>query len=320
MRPPPAIGRRTLDTHRYIAAPELDGSEFLTCEKIADRRHIHQWQVRPHHHDGALQLFLFHAGSLRIELDGTRHAVDSPAFLLVPPLVVHGFDFDVDVDGWVLAVAMGRLGPLLAEDRTLNALLLAPLIRTGATPLLGTLAELFGLVARTAQTQRRHRDLALRSLFGAIVAALADDAPAALPDRAPASVGGASIALLERFRAAIDAHCREHRSIAGYAAALGVTAAHLSRTCRALTGRSALALVHERLFVEARRELSYSPHTIEAVAERLGFAAPSYFTRFFTRIAGCTPSAFRRRTGLPDTHVDTHPRMAMEQLMPRAAP
>ncbi|MGE0312796.1 MAG: helix-turn-helix domain-containing protein [Lautropia sp.] len=296
------IGHRTLDTHRYIAAPEVGGGEFLTCEKIADRRHIHQWQVRPHHHDGALQLFLFHSGSLRIELDGARHAVDSPAFLLVPPLVVHGFDFDVDVDGWVVAVAMSRLGPLLAEDPELKALLLAPSLHAGDTPLLAALGERFALLAGTAKTQRRHRDLALRSVFGAIVSTLADASPAARPARDTAAPGGSSVALLERFRAAVDAHCREHRSIAEHARALGVTPAHLSRTCRGLTGRSALAIVHERLFIEARRELSYSPHTIETISQRLGFAAPSYFARFFGRIAGCTPSAFRRRALARDAH------------------
>ena len=302
------IGRRTLDTHRYVADPRSAGSDFLTCESISDRRHIHLWRVQPHHHDGVLQLFLFNAGSLRIEIDGQARRVGTPAFLLVPPLHVHGFDFDPDVDGWVIAVPMNRLAALLGEDDDLRALLTAPMMvggdleTTSATQAsFSRLESFFALLVEISRSQRHQRDLAMRSIFGAIVATLADEWPPGAPSdprSGPKTIAAlqtrAGVGLIETFRTLVARHCRVHRSIASYASELGVSPTHLSRMCSALTGRPALALVHAQLLIEAQRELAYSAQPIEVIADRLGFSAASYFTRFFSRMSGQTPSAFRR--------------------------
>ena len=74
---------------------------------------------------------------------------------------------------------------------------------------------------------------------------------------------------------------------------LGVTPDHLSRGCRAVTGLSALDLLHERLLLESRRLLAYTQAPVADVAHELGFDDPAYFSRFFARRAGLSPQAFR---------------------------
>jgi AraC-like DNA-binding protein len=101
--------------------------------------------------------------------------------------------------------------------------------------------------------------------------------------------------LVDRFRDQIDAHFRSHLTVADYARALGLTPGHLNARCRARLGRSAGHLIRDRVVLEARRCLLYTDARVAAVAEDLGFADPSYFTRFFTRETGLSPSAFRHR-------------------------
>jgi AraC family transcriptional activator of pobA len=81
--------------------------------------------------------------------------------------------------------------------------------------------------------------------------------------------------------------------VRAYAGTLGVTPDHLSRSCRAITGLGALDLLHERLLLEARRLLAYSPAAVGDIAHQLGFDDPGYFSRLFTKRAGQSPSAYR---------------------------
>src|SRR5690606_31849607 len=99
--------------------------------------------------------------------------------------------------------------------------------------------------------------------------------------------------LVHRFRRLVEDNFYCHHQLGFYADALGVTADHLSRACRQSTGLGALPLLHERLEQEARRLLAYTPATIASIADELGFADPSHFSRFFTRVAGQSPTAYR---------------------------
>ena len=104
---------------------------------------------------------------------------------------------------------------------------------------------------------------------------------------------GARDTLLRRYLALVEQHYREHRPLSFYAEALGVTPDHLSRTCRQATKQSALQVLHERLLLEARRLLAYSPMPVTEVAQQLGYDDAAYFSKFFSRSVGNTPSEYR---------------------------
>ena len=52
-------------------------------------------------------------------------------------------------------------------------------------------------------------------------------------------------------------------------------------------------MIHQRLLLEAKRQLVYTTQTIQQVSDDLGFSEPAYFSRFFKRFAGVSPRAFR---------------------------
>ena len=99
--------------------------------------------------------------------------------------------------------------------------------------------------------------------------------------------------LVQRYRSLLEAHLREHWPVRAYAGAVGVTPDHLSRCCRAVTGLGALDMLHERLVLEARRLLAYTPAAVHEIAHQLGFDDPGYFSRLFAKRAGQSPSAYR---------------------------
>lgn len=95
----------------------------------------------------------------------------------------------------------------------------------------------------------------------------------------------------------VELHMRDHWTIAEYAAFLGVTADRLNSAVRRATGKSPLALIHQRLVMEAEFLLDNSTLQISEIAETLGFQDPAYFNRFFKRERGIAPG--RRRSEAP---------------------
>lgn len=86
----------------------------------------------------------------------------------------------------------------------------------------------------------------------------------------------------------------QHASMADHAEALGVTPTHLTRVCKAETGKTAASLLTERQLHAARTLLISSDLPMRDIASRLGFGSPAYFTRFITQHTNQTPSALRK--------------------------
>ncbi len=122
-----------------------------------------------------------------------------------------------------------------------------------------------------------------------------------LASRDPASIdtrrATAAAKLVAQYTTMIAKDFQNDRSVSDYAAALGVTPTHLTRSCRKTCDRSALALLNDRIHFEACVMLKETKFSIQSIAQQLGFRSPAYFTRSFQEKSGATPSDFRRTSG-----------------------
>ena len=103
--------------------------------------------------------------------------------------------------------------------------------------------------------------------------------------------------LTEAYTALVEQDFRRPVGVNHFAEALGVTPTHLSRVCRAVSGRPALDVLVDRRHFEACRLLRDTSLPIAEVARQSGFASAAYFTRAFKSRAQVTPSAFRHSDG-----------------------
>ncbi|MGI4869861.1 MAG: helix-turn-helix domain-containing protein [Janthinobacterium lividum] len=102
--------------------------------------------------------------------------------------------------------------------------------------------------------------------------------------------------LLARFTALLNAHYTSLHQVSDYAARLGLRPGVLNAQLRQQTGKTASTLLHERLVLEARRRLFHTDLSVAEIAFALGFEDPSYFSRFFRRLTGQAPAAYRAAT------------------------
>lgn len=103
----------------------------------------------------------------------------------------------------------------------------------------------------------------------------------------------AAVRLAARYCARISAEYASTATMADHAAALSVTPTHLSRACKAATGKTAAELLTERVIYAARDLLATTSVPAQDVARHLGFGSAAYFTRFMQQHTGASPSALR---------------------------
>ena len=275
--------------------------DLLHCESIPERSQLHNWIIRPHRHADLLHILFISQGSIELELEGTGHQLQGVVTIIVPAMSIHGFHFSPDVQGHIITLAKplaDHLHGLMGESSTLKKAdfyRLSPSSHRGSNQQ----ARIATLVSQIDQEYRQPapgRDRLLEALIQALVVELsrlsASGNPAKRYGPRQSDKGRQHI---EHYQALVEAHYREQPSIEVLAEQLGVSSAHLNMLCRQIAGRSALQLLHERLLLEAKRQLTYTNMTIGQVSDSLGFSEPAYFTRFFKRNTALSPREFRVR-------------------------
>jgi AraC family transcriptional activator of pobA len=265
--------------------------DCLHYESVAVRGAEMDWTIPAHRHDGLHQFQFLRHGSVRGTIDGQDFEAQAPVMLMLAPGSVHGFTYTRDAVGHQVTLPTTTLRQLLGGSKLVDGELgtsyVLPRLEDGDE---AECAQLFAQVEREFRTQhpgRVHALLACATLL--VVQFLRHRGEHFKRERGQ----GERDALVRRYLALVEQHYREHEPLSFYAQALGVTPDHLSRTCRHVTRQSALQILHERLMLEARRLLAYSPMSVSKVAQLLGYDDAAYFSKFFNRAVGNTPSEYR---------------------------
>lgn len=83
--------------------------------------------------------------------------------------------------------------------------------------------------------------------------------------------------------------------IKDFAEHLSVHPTHFSNVIKLTTKRSPNDFVEERLIAEAKTMLSETSMSVSEICSKLTFQDPTNFTKFFKRIEGKTPKAYRNQ-------------------------
>lgn len=261
--------------------------DVMHCETIPERSVLHDWELAAHRHDRLHQLLLLRSGSGVTRLDDAEVALSPPALVNVPVGTVHAFVFEPGTDGLVVTLADVMLDELLARDPEVRRVLGRSWVGVADA----AIDELAGLIGQEYAGRSPARALVLRGLATTLLGLVAR--VGARHD--PMQKNMAESHLLQRFETLLEAHFREHWSVADYAQALAVTPTHLSRVVRAATGEPASRQIDARVIREARRQLAFTHLSITTIADTLGFGDPALFSRVFSRVTGRSPRAFRQQ-------------------------
>jgi len=259
-------------------------------EPVATRFAAMNWTIPMHCHEGLHQLQYLTKGSVQGRIDDRQVSGCAPVFFLMAPGSMHGFQYSHDAVGHQLTLPSATLARWLAQTPVLEqwlngSFMLHPCAVQAERWRIGfeQIAEEF----ESAHPGRVQTLCALTTLM-AVQAGRLYGAQAVGEKRYDTRD-----ALARRFKALVELHYGKHWPLSDYAALLGVGQDHLSRACRKAWGLGALTVLNDRLLLQARRLLAYTPLSVSEIAEQLGYADSAYFSRVFRRGVGRTPSEYR---------------------------
>ncbi|MFJ3075887.1 helix-turn-helix domain-containing protein [Pseudomonas sp. NPDC087029] len=266
------------------------GTDLLHCESIPARSRLHHWEIKPHQHAELFQLLYVQRGRAEVEIEGVRSVIAEAAIQVVPPLTVHGFRFSADIQGHVLTFGTALVAAL--EQRLGTPL--GVLAKAACYPLGQDRGRLRNLIDTLQQEYQGHAPGRAALLEALVTALMVWISRCQQQGQAPRNRDERDRQLLGQYLRLVEAHYREHLSVEDFAARLNIPSLQLNQLCRALCAQTALQVVHQRLLLEARRNLVYTRMSIGQLSDSLGFSDPTYFARFFKRLSGQTPNGYRR--------------------------
>jgi AraC-like DNA-binding protein len=99
--------------------------------------------------------------------------------------------------------------------------------------------------------------------------------------------------LLPKFINLVEEKYADLHKVKEYADLLHITPVKLNRICSQFVDKNASDLIMDRIVLEAKRLLVFSNRSNKEIAYSLGYSDPSYFSRFFRKKTGKSPSEFR---------------------------
>ena len=106
---------------------------------------------------------------------------------------------------------------------------------------------------------------------------------------------GRSSELYNQFISQVNNFCRTYSDVHFYADQLNVSGRYLAQVTRRISGKTPKAIIDEYIVKEIERELSTTTHTMQEIANTFGFSSQAHLTKFFKKMRGVTPSAFRQK-------------------------
>lgn len=236
---------------------------------------------------------LLASGSVYLSRDDSAAPISGPAIAFFPPSDGESITMGAGSRGYLVGVSPEIVGEAIGDHAESAALrvfsgsfsindALEPAASREMTPLFeGVIAELAG--------EGRASRMVIAAYVRLILMAVWRLGRTDAKDEPSASAGS----ILQRFRQSVEIGFRRHRSIADYAAELGISTDRLHAICQRMLSRSPVELVHDRVVQEARLRLERSARSVQEISYSLGFRDPANFSHFFKRKTGVSPARYR---------------------------
>ncbi len=99
--------------------------------------------------------------------------------------------------------------------------------------------------------------------------------------------------LFDNFIRLVEENYKKERSLDFYANELCMSSKHLSKVIKEKSGKSPVVWIKEYVIHDAKSLLKSTDKTIQQISDELNFPSQSFFGKYFKRIVGVSPVAYR---------------------------
>jgi AraC-like DNA-binding protein len=242
------------------------------------------WHVPPHAHQ-CYELLYVLEGRCRVITDAGEYVAEPHSLVLFRPYQWHE-EFNM-TDAAYTVLCLRFPGELVAEHRV-------PLPGPSELPTVTRLPPRpeFRAILDAIICEHQQRDSYSPTMIGTYLFQLAVLLRRVLGQRAEESNPTAQTQIIG-LRRLLDQHITSATSIRDMARQVHMSESHFSHQVKALLGVAPKTYVRERRIARAIELLRATSLSVEEIAARLGYDAPTSFFRAFKRATGRTPGSFR---------------------------
>ncbi|PQJ12820.1 AraC family transcriptional regulator [Flavipsychrobacter stenotrophus] len=286
--------KNTIPVYDICSLHDADNNhKDVIAQPFAEYLKIHPNLHSSHRHT-FYHLLLFIKGGGYHTIDFERFPVNVGQVYFMIPGQVHSWNFEGDIDGYVINFSEDIFRNFLlkqdyleqfsffggiAKDSVIN------LPQQIATTVSGLFAD---IISDINVSDSYHADILCARLIEVFIT---------VSRNSPINHKHVPIQnqlILFNFRKLLNTYFAEKRLPKEYAEMLYITPNHLNALCNDLLGIPAGELIRDRVLLEAKRLLVNVDVSISEIAYQLNFADNSYFSKFFKKYAGVTPEDFRK--------------------------
>ena len=245
-----------------------------------------------------LVLVFCESGELTFELNYTSYTLKANGFLIITPLDILTFEnSSADYASTVLVLPSEVFSPILKDINLLNFKYIKH------TPVVNLQNEYLALYKQVLSTLWHTKELVAEEDFDKIASLQISSLAVVQQDYYHKYIAKKDNGFeyiprkKELFRNFIHELLESHqvsREVLFYANEMGVSSGYLNEICNEVSGHSAKAIIDSAVTARLKYELSYTSKSVQELAEEYNFPSQSYFTRYYKRMTGLTPSEFRK--------------------------
>lgn len=249
-----------------------------------------------------LVLVFCESGELTFELNYTSYTLKENGFLIITPLDILTFEKNSeDYTSTVLVLPSETFSPILKDINLLNFKYIKQ------SPIIYLQNEYLALYKQVLSMLWKMKELVEEGKFDKIASLQMSSLSVVQLDYynkyiAKSEKGYEYIPRKkELFGNFINRLVESHqvsREVLFYANELGVSSGYLNEVCNEVSGHSAKAIIDSAVTARLKYELSYTTKSIQELSEGYNFPSQSYFTRYYKRMTGLTPSEFRKERAM----------------------
>lgn len=155
------------------------------------------------------------------------------------------------------------------------------------------ISQLLVKMEKEVETYRRFSASVLKSYLQLILAISSNE-----KDNQIGLIQEGNVNELFIFQDLLESHFRQERNASFYAQKLAMSLSSFSKKIKSQFGKTPTQLIQERVILEAKKLLHLTFKTVKEVAIELNFDDEFYFSRYFKKEVGLSPTHFREKVGI----------------------
>lgn len=236
-------------------------------------------------------------GAVSCIVDFYSYALEAPSLAIFQPgQVIESMEMTEDFAGFGMSIAPGFTDslelPISFQEK--QALRTTHFYRL--TPeMLEAFMSCYSQVGKVMEQESNpYREIIIRHLFSAYYYGLGYYAHDL---QSQPSLMTCQQEVCDRFISLVSEHFKTNRDIGFYADKLCMTKKYLSALLKQETGMTALEWIEKYVVLYAKSCLSSTSMTVQEISDDLDFPSQSVFGKYFKRVEGVSPKAYRQSLG-----------------------